>query len=303
MPSSLHIVEGKLATLRYLERPDQDCSCSNLVPQVDRNARKKTWGYWFTHNVVPLMAALTGNASVASSLVFQQTFEEISLAQLDAEADKIEHPSTWSYANLRDSKTYVSQNASVTVGKNGKIISAKLPIEIEIGRDAFRGVLGGQCFQIGDDVAAVVDKKGRLFAISSPDRQHMVLDHACGDMSGFAGLVRANWLAWKWLFIGMNCLMLPVVILALWTSANGFSDVKADLLLLVGAPLSLGVILALILGLRLSLSDWAPAWRASAIFHALSRPDLCERDFLDAQAEAQRSGKMRDSDIGKIYYF
>ncbi|MCP1121844.1 hypothetical protein LIOPPNJA_28720, partial [Robbsia andropogonis] len=67
---------------------------------------------------------------------------------------------TWSLGNALDSKTYVSNNASVTVGKNGKIIAAKLPVEIEIDGTSYRGFLGGQCFQVGDNVAAVVDKSG-----------------------------------------------------------------------------------------------------------------------------------------------
>lgn len=301
MSSTLHTIEGKLTALRYLERPDQNRSDGNFVAPVDREARKKTWGYWFTHRLVPIAAALTGNTSVANSLVFQQTAEDSILAKLDAEADAMDTPSGRAWANIRDSKTYVSQNASVTVGKDGRIIAAKLPVEIEIDGKAFRGILGGQCFQVGDEVAAVVDKDGRLFAISSADRQYMALDYACGNL-GFAGLVRVNCLVWKWMFIGMSCLGLPALALALWTSDGGFSNVSIDLLLLLGMPLSWGVFLALVLGVRLSWSDWVPAWRTSAIFHALGRPDLCKRDFLDARADAERDGKVRDSDIGTLYY-
>lgn len=301
MSSTLHIVEGKLTGLRYLERPDQDSSEDNLVAPVDREARRRTWGYWFTHSFVPMAAVLTGNAAAANSVVFQQTVEDSVLAKLDAKADTIDSPLGRAYANIRDSKTYVSQNASVTVSKDGHVIEAKLPVEVEVDGKAFRGILGGQCFQIGDDVAVVVDKGGRLFAISSSDRQYTVLDYTCGNM-GFAGLVRINCMVWKWMFIAMSCLGLPALGIALWTSDNGFSDVGVDLLFLVGMPISWGVLLALILGVRLSWSDWVPAWRTSAIFHALGRPDLCKRDFLDAHADAKRDGKVRDSDIGTIYY-
>lgn len=301
MSSTLHTIEGKLTALRYLERPDQDSSDGHLVAPVDREARKKTWGYWFTHSFVPIASALTGNTAAANSVVFQQSFEGSALAKLDAKADAMDSPAGREWANVRDSKTYVSQNASVTVAKDGHIIAAKLPVEIEIDGKTFRGILGGQCFQAGDDVAVVVDKEGRLFAIASADRQYMALDYACGDL-GFAGLVRVNWLVWKWMFIGMSCLVLPLLAISLWTSDDGFSNVSADLFLLLGMPLSLGVFLALVLGVRLSWSDWVPAWRTSAIFHALGRPDLCKRDFLDARADAKRDGKVRDSDIGTLYY-
>ena len=301
MSSTLHTIEGELTALRYLERPDRDNSDDHLVAPVDREARKKNWGYWFTHSFVPIAAALTGNTAAANSVVFQQSFEGSVLAKLDAMADSMDSPAGREWANVRDSKTYVSQNASVTVAKDGRIIAAKLPVEIEIDGKAFRGILGGQCFQVGDEVAVVVDKEGRLFAISSADRQYMALDYACGNL-GFAGLVRVNCLVWKWMFVGMSCLGLPALALALWTSDGGFSNVSIDLLLLLGMPLSWGVFLALVLGVRLSWSDWVPAWRTSAIFHALGRPDLCKRDFLDARADAERDGKVRDSDIGTLYY-
>jgi hypothetical protein len=129
----------------------------------------------------------------------------------------------------------------------------------------------------------------------------MVLDHECGDM-GFAGLMRINWLVWKWMSIAMNCLLLPMLVFVLWTGDGGFSDIGADLFLLAGMPLACGVMLALILWLRLSWSDWVPAWRMSAIFHALGRPDLCKCDFLDTHADAVRNGEAHESDIGKIYY-
>ena len=301
MSSQLHLVEGKLTALRFLERPDQDSSENHLVPPVDPEARKRSLGYRFTHHVVPIMAALTGNGAAANALVFQQSNEDHILAKLNADADKIEHPATWSYANLRGSKTFASQNAYVTVGRNGRIILAKLPVEIEIGGKTYRGFLGGQCFEVGDEVVAVIDRQGRLFALSSPDRRYLVMDYACGE-TGLAGMTHSLWLAWKWLFIGMNCLLIPVMILALWTTERGFSSLETDLFLLLGGPLALGVLLALIIGMRLSWSDWLPAWRTSSIFHALGRPDLCKRDFDIAREEAERTGQMRDTDIGQIYY-
>lgn len=301
MSSPLHLVEGKLTALRFLERPDQDSSDSHRVPPVDPRARKQSLGYWFTHTVVPIMAALTGNGAAANALVFQQASEDSILARLDAEADKIAHPATWSYANLRDTQTYVSDNASVTVGKNGRIVAAKLPVEIEIGGGTYRGFLGGQCFEAGDEVTAVVNRQGRLFALSSPDRRVMAMDYACGD-TGLAGLTRTLWLAWKWMFIGVNCLLIPMMIVVLWTGDGGFSNLRIDLLMLLGGPLAMGILLALILGVRLSWSDWLPAWRTSGILKALGRPDLGTRDFSEARVEAERNGQVRDTDIGQIYY-
>ncbi|MCU9954327.1 hypothetical protein OEJ37_13290 [Burkholderia sp. BKH01] len=301
MSSPLHLVEGKLTALRFLERPDQDPSESHRVPPADPEARKKSLGYRFTHHVVPIMAALTGNGAAANALMFEQDNEDSILAKLNADADKIEHPATWSYANLRGSKTFASQNAYVTVGRNGRIILAKLPVEIEIGGATYRGFLGGQCFEVGDEVVAVINRKGRLFALSSPDRRYMAMDYTCGD-TGLAGLTRSLWLAWKWSFIGVNCLLVPMMILVLWTGDGGFSDLELDLFMLLGGPLMMGVLLALIIGVRLSWSDWLPAWRTSSIFHALGRPDLCKRDFDVAREEAERTGQMRDTDIGQIYY-
>ncbi|KAF1037344.1 MAG: hypothetical protein GAK33_03277 [Burkholderia lata] len=301
MSSPLRLVEGKLTAMRFLERPDQGTAGSRQVPPVDPEARKKSLGYWFTHNVVPVMAALTGNGAAANALVFQQTDEDLILARLNAAADKVEHPATWSYANLRETKTFVSENAFVTVGKNGKILFAKLPVEIEIGDESYRGFLGGQCFDVGDDVVAVVDRRGRLFALSSPDRHRMVMDHACSD-TGLAGLTHSLWLAWKWMFLGMNCLLIPIMILVLWTSDGGFSDLGVDLAMLLGGPLAVGVLLALLVGVRLSWSDWLPAWRTSSILKALGRPDLCTLDFLDTRTQAERNGQVRDTDIGQIYY-
>ncbi|WP_412024845.1 hypothetical protein [Burkholderia cepacia] len=301
MSSPLHLVEGKLTALRFLERPDQDSSEGHPIRPVDPEARKQSLGYWFTHNVVPIMAALTGNGAAANALVFQQSNEDDILAKLNADADKVEHPATWSYANIRDSKTYVSQNASVTVGKNGRIVLAKLPVEIEIGGQTYRGFLGGQCFDVGDEVVAVINRQGRLFALSSPDKRYLAMDYACGN-TGLAGLTHTLWLAWKWSFIGVNCLVVPMMILVLWTGDGGFSDLGLDLLMLLGGPLMMGVLLALIIGVRLSWSDWLPAWRTSSILHALGRPDLCTRDFADARSEAERKGQVRDTDIGQIYY-
>ncbi len=300
MSSLLHTVEGKLTDLQYLERPDQDSADGRLVPPIDPDDRKKGWGYWFTHNVVPLAAALTGNFNAANMLVLQQATEGVELANLRARAAKDDQISTWSLGNALDSKTYVSNSASVTVGKNGKIIAAKLPVEIEISGTSYRGFLGGQCFQVGDDVAAVVDKNGRLFALSSPDRRYTVMDPSCGE-NGFAALVRTNWLVWKWLFIGINCLMLPVLLIALGTSRFGFSDLGADLTFIAGMPVMLGVVLGLIIWGRLSWSDWHPAWRTSAIFHALGCPDLCKHEFMSG-SDAERKGLIRDDDIGHIYY-
>ncbi len=301
MSSPLRLVEGKLTALRFLERPDQDSAGSRQVPPVDREARKKSLGYWFTHSAVPIMAALTGNGAAANALVFQQTDEDLVLARLNAAADKVEHPATWSYANMRETRTFVSANAYVTVGKNGKILFAKLPVEIETGGKTYRGFLGGQCFDVGDDVVAVVDRRGRLLALSSPDRHRMVMDHACSD-TGLAGLTRDLGLAWKWSFIGMNCFLVPIMALVLWTSDGGFSDLGLDLAMLLGGPLTVGILLALLLGVRLSWSDWLPAWRTSSILKALGRADLCTVDFLATCTEAERNGQARDTDIGRIYY-
>ncbi|NTZ07849.1 hypothetical protein FCJ60_19340 [Burkholderia metallica] len=301
MSSPLRLVEGKLTALRFLERPDQGSPGSRQVPPVDPEARKKSLGYWFTHTAVPIMAALTGNGAAANALVFQQTDEDLVLARLNAAADKVEHPATWSYANMRTTQTFVSANAYVTVGKNGKILFAKLPVEIELGGETYRGFLGGQCFDVGDDVVAVVDRRGRLFALSSPDRRRMVMDHTCSE-KGLAGLTRDLWLAWKWMFIGMNCFLVPIMALVLWTGDGGFSDLGVDLAMLLGAPLAMGILLALLLGVRLSWSDWLPAWRTSSILKALGRADLCAVDFLDTRTEAERNGQVRDTDIGQIYY-
>ncbi|WP_249180380.1 hypothetical protein [Burkholderia ambifaria] len=268
---------------------------------VNPEARKKSLVYWFTHTVVPILAALTGNGAAANALVFQQTNEDLVLARLNAAADKVEHPATWSYANIRETRTFVSANAFVTVGKNDKILFAKLPVEIETGGETYRGFLGGQCFDVGDDVVAVVDRRGRLFALSSPDRRRMVMDHACSD-TGLAGLTRSLWLAWKWMFIGMNCFLVPIMALVLWTADRGFSNLDVDLAMLLGVPLTIGILLALVLGVRLSWSDWLPAWRTSSILKALGRPDLCTVDFLDTRTEAERNGQARDTDIGQIYY-
>ncbi|ACB66418.1 conserved hypothetical protein [Burkholderia ambifaria MC40-6] len=301
MSSPLRLVEGKLTALRFLERPDQDSAGNHQMSPVNPEARKKSLGYWFTHTVVPILAALTGNGAAANALVFQQTNEDLVLARLNAAADKVEHPATWSYANIRETRTFVSANAFVTVGKNDKILFAKLPVEIETGGETYRGFLGGQCFDVGDDVVAVVDRRGRLFALSSPDRRRMVMDHACSD-TGLAGLTRSLWLAWKWMFIGMNCFLVPIMALVLWTADRGFSNLDVDLAMLLGVPLTIGILLALVLGVRLSWSDWLPAWRTSSILKALGRPDLCTVDFLDTRTEAERNGQARDTDIGQIYY-
>ena len=301
MSSPLRLVEGKLTALRFLERPDQDSAGNHQMSPVNPEARKKSLGYWFTHTVVPILAALTGNGAAANALVFQQTNEDLVLARLNAAADKVEHPATWSYANIRETRTFVSANAFVTVGKNDKILFAKLPVEIETGGETYRGFLGGQCFDVGDDVVAVVDRRGRLFALSSPDRRRMVMDHACSD-TGLAGLTRSLWLAWKWMFIGMNCFLVPIMALVLWTADRGFSNLDVDLAMLLGVPLTIGILLALVLGVRLSWSDWLPAWRTSSILKALGRPDLCTVDFVDTRTEAERNGQARDTDIGQIYY-
>lgn len=301
MSSPLRLVEGKLTALRFLERPDQGTAGSRQVPPVDPEARKKSLGYWFTHTVVPILAALTGNGAAANALAFQQADEDYVLAQLNAAADKVEHPATWSYANLRETRTFSSANAYVTVGKNGKILFAKLPVEIEIGGNTYRGFLGGQCFDVGDDVVAVVNRRGRLFALSSPDRQRMVMAHGCGD-KGLAGLAHVLWLVWKWMFIGVNCFLIPMMALVLWTGDGGFSDLETDLAMLLGGPLAMGVLLALLVGVRLSWVDWLPAWRTSRILKALGRPDLCTLDFFDTRTAADRNGQARDTDIGKIYY-
>ncbi|MDP9583804.1 UNVERIFIED_ORG: hypothetical protein J2791_003116 [Burkholderia contaminans] len=301
MSSPLRLVEGKLTALRFLERPDQDTAGNRQMSPVDPEARKKSLGYWFTHTVVPILAALTGNGAAANALVFQQTNEDLILARLNAAADKVEHPTTWSYANMRETRTFVSANAFVTVGKNDKILFAKLPVEIETGGETYRGFLGGQCFDVGDDVVAVIDRRGRLFALSSTDRRRMVMDHACSD-TGLAGLTRSLWLAWKWMFIGMNCFLVPIMALVLWTSDRGFSHLDVDLAMLLGVPLTIGILLALVLGVRLSWSDWLPAWRTSSILKALGRPDLCTVDFVDTRTEAERNGQARDTDIGQIYY-
>jgi len=301
MSSPLRLVEGKLTALRFLERPDQDSAGNHQMSPVNPEARKKSLGYWFTHTVVPILAALTGNGAAANALVFQQTNEDLVLARLNAAADKVEHPATWSYANIRETRTFVSANAFVTVGKNDKILFAKLPVEIETGGETYRGFLGGQCFDVGDDVVAVVDRRGRLFALSSPDRRRMVMDHACSD-TGLAGLTRSLWLAWKWMFIGMNCFLVPIMALVLWTADRGFSNLDVDLAMLLGVPLTIGILLALVLGVRLSWSDWLPAWRTSSILKAHGRPDLCTVDFLDTRTEAERNGQARDTDIGQIYY-
>ncbi|WP_175655013.1 hypothetical protein [Burkholderia ambifaria] len=301
MSSPLRLVEGKLTALRFLERPDQDTAGNRQMSPVDPEARKKSLGYWFTHTVVPILAALTGNGAAANALVFQQTNEDLILARLNAAADKVEHPTTWSYANMRETRTFVSANAFVTVGKNDKILFAKLPVEIETGGETYRGFLGGQCFDVGDDVVAVIDRRGRLFALSSPDRRRMVMDHACSD-TGLAGLTRSLWFAWKWMFIGMNCFLVPIMALVLWTSDRGFSHLDVDLAMLLGVPLTIGILLALVVGVRLSWSDWLPAWRTSSILKALGRPDLCTVDFVDTRTEAERNGQARDTDIGQIYY-
>ncbi|WP_448167125.1 hypothetical protein [Burkholderia ambifaria] len=301
MSSPLRLVEGKLTALRFLERPDQDTAGNRQMSPVDPEARKKSLGYWFTHTVVPILAALTGNGAAANALVFQQTNEDLILARLNAAADKVEHPTTWSYANMRETRTFVSANAFVTVGKNDKILFAKLPVEIETGGETYRGFLGGQCFDVGDDVVAVIDRRGRLFALSSPDRRRMVMDHACSD-TGLAGLTRSLWFAWKWMFIGMNCFLVPIMALVLWTSDRGFSHLDVDLAMLLGVPLTIGILLALVVGVRLSWSDWLPAWRTSSILKALGRPDLCTVDFVDTRTESERNGQARDTDIGQIYY-
>ncbi|RQR42645.1 MULTISPECIES: hypothetical protein [unclassified Burkholderia] len=301
MSSSLRLVAGKLTAMRFLERPDREDAARHQMPPVDPEARKKSLGYRFTHYVVPIAAALTGNGAAANALVVQQADEDLALASLNAAADKVEHPATWSYANIRGSKTFASENAYVTVGKNGRILFAKLPVEIEIGGDTYRGFLGGQCFDVGDDVVAVVDRRGRLLALSSPDRRHMVMDHTCGD-TGLAGLTHTLWLAWKWMFIGMTCFLIPLMLLGIWTSDSGFSDPTLVVLTLLGGPFALGVMLALLIGVRLAWADWLPAWRVSRILTALGRPDLCTRDFGDALDDAERTGRLRDTDVGRIYY-
>jgi len=116
--------------------------------------------------------------NAVNMLVLQQATEGVELAKLRARAAKDDQTSTCSLGNTLDNKTYVSNNASVTVGKNGKIIAAKLPVGIEIDGTSYRGLLGGQCFQVADNVAAVVDKNGRLFALSSPERRYSVMDPA-----------------------------------------------------------------------------------------------------------------------------
>ncbi|KWF06332.1 hypothetical protein [Burkholderia pseudomultivorans] len=301
MSSPLRLVEGKLTALRFLERPDQDSVNGRQLPRPDPEARKKSLGYWFTHSAVPILAALTGNDAAANAVLFQQSNEDSILARLNAEADSIEHPATWSYANIRDSQTFVSQNAFVTVGKNGKILLAKLPTEIEIAGEKYRGFLGGQCFEVGDDIVAVIDRHGRLYAMSSPDRRYLVMDYACGN-TGLAGLTHTLWTVWKWSFIVMNCFWIPMALVFLWTDDDPSSRLDVALLSLVGGPLMIGILLALLLGVRLSWSDWLPAWRTSRILHALGRPDLCRRDFGFAGFDAKRARQVRERDIGQVYY-
>lgn len=301
MSSSLRRVEGKLTALRFLERPDQDRVNGRPLPRPAPAARKKSLGDWFTQRAVPILAALTGNDAAANAVLFQHSHEDSLLAQLNAEADSVAHPSTWSYANIRDSRTFVSQNAFVTVGKNGKILLAKLPTEIEIAGEKYRGFLGGQCFEVGDDVVAVIDRQGRLYAMSSPDRRYLVMDYACGD-TGLAGLTHTLWTVWKWSFIVMNCVWIPVALVFLWTDDDPSSRLDTALSYLAGGPLVIGVLLALLLGVRLSWSEWLPAWRTSRILQALGRADLCRRDFGFGGFDADRAGRVRDRDIGRVYY-
>lgn len=102
--------------------------------------------------------------------------------------------------------------------------------------------------------------------------------------------------------VGMTCCIIPIMLLAIWTSDSGFSDPPLVFLTLLGGPLALGVMLALLLGVCLSWSEWLPAWRVSSILTALGRPDLCARDFADALDDAERTGRLRDTDVGRIYY-
>lgn len=70
MSSSLRLVEGKLTAMRFLERPDREGAGRYQVSHVDPEARKKSFGYRFTHNVVPIVAALTSNGAAANAWCF-----------------------------------------------------------------------------------------------------------------------------------------------------------------------------------------------------------------------------------------
>ena len=299
--TSLHIVEGKLARCDFFGLSDSNDSPKIAAPMP----RRRTFVSWLK-TWAPIFAALSGNGGIAVSAAWQETYQNDVLARMDYEADQVKNPSTWSYANLRELKTHTLGEGFTITGKNGKIIGGKLPVEVEIDGSTYRGYLGGQCFEAGDSVAAVVDRHGRLLALSSPDRSHIVMDYTCHD-AGFAALVHTLWVAWKMLTLIFGAF--TVFVLGLGMAIEfGLSNPFAWLVALIGAPVGMGILMALILVFRLSLLDFWPAWRTSSVFHALGRPDLAKAVFdlsgekVGRDGRVERDGNVAPFSIGRVYY-
>ena len=293
--SSLHVVEGRLAQCRFLGLPDSIDSSQSAAPEL----RRRTFLGWLKA-WAPIFAALSGNGGVVTSAAWRDAYQSDVLARLNREADKVKNPSTWSYANLRELQTHASGDAVTITGKNGKIIGGKLPVEVEIEGSTYRGFLGGQCFEEGDCVAAVIDGHNRLMALSSPDRTSIVMDCTCHD-TGFAALVHDLWVAWKIMTLILCAVAVPAYALVM-AIEFGFSHPLAWLAALVGAPIGMGTLVALILVFRLSLLDFWPALRTSSIFRTLGRPDLTKVEFDTGREKAEQDGKIRPSTIGLVFY-
>jgi hypothetical protein len=248
----------------------------------------------------PIVAALVGNGGVATGAAVQHTFVDDELRKLNEAADKDSNPATFSWANIRDAQYNRSGDSWSMMGKNGRFVAGKFPAEIEIRGQTYRGYLGGQCFEVDEDVVAVINCEGVLLALASPDRNRMVLHHSCSQ-TGLAGLLRDLWIAWKLMFLWFGGFALACGLLSTLISSER-ADLTCRILLVLALPVCMGVLIALVLWVRLSLFDYAPAWRTSRVLQVLGRPDLAYRDFRFAQMEADKAGRTRPTDIGTVFY-
>jgi len=224
----------------------------------------------------PVLLALTGNDGMAVSVQWQNIYIRHTYEQLDA---------------------YSSGSVGKASETDGKSPSSPFPVEIEVGGSKYRGVLGGLCFQEGDNVIAVVDDQGGLLAVSTTDKKYIVMHDEC--VYGLGELKHGVWYAFKLLYLFF--LILPLLaIVGLFMFDSSF-HIEDFLLILALVPIAMAVILGLALILANRDEFW-PAWLALRIFEALERPDLSKLDFYDVQAEAKRTGKIRPMDSGWVFY-
>jgi hypothetical protein len=171
-------------------------------------------------------------------------------------------------------------------------------MDITIAGTQYRTMLSGLCFSEGDDVNAVVDAKGTLLAVARPDQTAMSIYSSC--KYGFALLMKNLWWVSKLLFWVM---MIPMLLINVGElTLNSAWDLTVFLIVLAGAPFALMALSALLCGLA-NRDEFIPAWLASSIFEALSRPDLATANFNVAEREAPHDGRKRPGDKGRVLYF